>query len=242
MDKIKETLTCKVCNNILKQPVFLPCHKTLCQTHINVNESLFDCFFCHEQHIIPVEGFKPNEMARNLISSNTHLSEHERSLKAKITDSLENLQRMYDSFMNKEPHLKALNFEHFTQIRDDINAQRDALKRDIDIMADTMLKQTELFEFTCKEKLKLVKLDTLTLNKDRFRRIADELEDEFQKASLNMLAIENLNDEIRQKSEHIADKLNDYNEISERISESSFEKPTPLVTQLHKGKIKEIIY
>ena len=200
-----------------------------------MNESVLNCFFCHEPHIIPAEGFKPNEMARNLISSNTHLSEHERTLKVKINESLERLQSMYDEFMNKEPHLKALNFEHFTQIRDDINAQRDALKRDIDIMADTMLKQTEMFEFTCKEKLKLVKLDTLALNKDRFRRIADELEDEFQRTSLNMLAIEALNAEIKQKSEHIGDKLNEYNEISERISESSFEKPSPHATQLHKG-------
>ena len=225
MDLIKETLTCKVCNNILKQPVFLPCHKTLCQTHIDPVEKYLKCFFCNELHDIPLEGFKPNEMARNLISSNTHLSEQERKYKTNLDESLEKLQKKYEEFMQIEPQLKTLNFEHFTHIRDTINEQRDKLKLEIDHMAEQMLKQTEFFEFKCKENLKqITKLDMLALNKERFRQIANELEDEFQRTTLNLKAIESLNEEIKQKTEQISEKLNEYGEIRERINESAFEK------------------
>ena len=225
MDLIKETLTCQVCHNILKQPVFLPCHKTLCQTHIDATASSLKCYFCDDTHEIPREGFKPNEMARNLISSNTHLSEPERAFKIKLVESLEQLQLMYDEFMQSEPRLKTLNFERFTHIRDRINARRDQLKLDIDSMAEQMLKQTELFEFKCKESLKQVNRaeNALLVDKDRFKQIGTELEAEFQRTTLNLQAIESLSTEILEKTEHVGEKLAEYDDIRQRINESVFD-------------------
>ena len=102
-----------------------------------------------------------------------------------------------------------------------------------------MLKRTELFEFACKEKLKQVKAadaddSTLALNKERFTRLAAQIEEEFARASLDAPAIESLNVEIRLKTAHIAERLDAYHELRERIAESSFERARPGSSHLYK--------
>ncbi len=47
-------LDCVVCENILIDPVSLPCGKTICKTH--ADEFLIKCYFCQEQHIAPSNG------------------------------------------------------------------------------------------------------------------------------------------------------------------------------------------
>lgn len=246
MDKIKESLTCKICNRILNEPVFLPCHKTLCRLHINseydsnTNKFIYKCFFCNEEHIIPDLGFETNEMAHNFIKSLSHLSDNEKQTKLSIETKLAESSSLLDEFARKEPELKLLNFEHFSNMRAEIDAKRDKLKLEIDALADRMINQTELYEYKCKEKLKDIKIDQSSINKDFLKKIETDLEEEFKKPVLEMELIENMSKDLSQKSNELQDKLNEFNDIKSRIKDCLFEANLENLSEADIGELSLI--
>ena len=61
IDKLKKMFNCKVCSDLLQDPVLLPCSKTVCKKHAE-EISLKECIFCSKIHQIPEDGFLVNEL------------------------------------------------------------------------------------------------------------------------------------------------------------------------------------
>ena len=66
LEKLNSILKCKLCFNLLHDPILLPCGKTICKSHSSeVNKS--QCPLCPETHVMPGKGFPMNEVVQELL-------------------------------------------------------------------------------------------------------------------------------------------------------------------------------
>lgn len=228
MDLVKKSITCKYCHNLFHKPVFLPCHNTLCSAHIddeiaktNNNYSIM-CFFCKHQHKIPKEGFKENELARDLIQSGSHFTDEEKHLKTETEKLNTQLNNLYREFEKREPEIELFNLEYFANIRNKIEIQREQLKIKIDKVAEKMLDETKEFENRYKQKLIDFKIDNQMINKDQLNKMKLFLDNHFRNPNLDLNKVELLKAELVDKITKFQDKLNDFEMIKVNIRDCVF--------------------
>lgn len=69
IDKIKHLYNCSQCNQLLVEPVTIPCGYSVCKRHLDEQlsrktneESTFQCGICLVEHCVPREGFVINKL------------------------------------------------------------------------------------------------------------------------------------------------------------------------------------
>jgi WD40 repeat protein len=194
-EKIRNSLVCQICDLIYKQPVKLPCGKSICKSHLlDLNGSLlneFYCKLCQSKHKIPSRGFHPNFFIQNQINSFQHLSKDECDLKSRIAQSIENLKASYDEIEEVEQEYLS---SHFQDIEYQIMEYRDILLKSIEHLTDEMLKETRNHQLKVKSKLSQLKM-----SKDKdLDQLKTDTEIEFRQAKINKSKLEtdfcNIND------------------------------------------------
>ncbi len=179
MIKIEELLKCKVCHEIFKSPVILPCYETICAKDLNVNETAqFKCFYCQEVHTRPEKGFPEDKRTQDFLNlfydqlihssayktGKTHLDELE--IKFKQVDALE-----------KDP----FNFiyEYFLDIKTKIDIRREELKLEIDSYSEKLIEDLKRYEGECKNCLdKVTEISgDLKVSREVYENIRAQFED-----------------------------------------------------------------
>ena len=59
MNKFEELLKCKICDNIFKKPILLPCYETICHKDLIYidGKATIECLLCKKEHIERDTGF-----------------------------------------------------------------------------------------------------------------------------------------------------------------------------------------
>jgi WD40 repeat protein len=188
-EKIRHSLICQICDFIYKQPIKLPCGKTICKSHLlNLNE--FNCKLCQSIHKIS-RGFHPNFFIQNQINTFQHLSKDELNLKSRIAQSIENLKASYDEIEEVEQEYLQ---SHFHDIEYQIMEYRELLLKSIADLTDEMLKETRNHQSKVKSKLTQLKM-----SKDKdLNQLKTDTEIEFRRVKFNKSKLEtdlcNIND------------------------------------------------
>jgi len=73
LGKINALFNCKLCKNVLVDPIFLPCGETVCKAHTD-EISKDKCMLCFGTHIVPKEGFPENIFAKKLLENKISLN------------------------------------------------------------------------------------------------------------------------------------------------------------------------
>jgi WD40 repeat protein len=189
-EKMRNSLVCQICDLIYKQPVKLPCGKSICKSHLHdLNE--FDCKFCQSKHKILSRGFHPNFFTQNQINTFQHLSKDECDLKSRIAQSIENLKASYDEIEEVEQEYLS---SHFQDIEYQIMEYRELLLKSIADLTDEMLKETRNHQSKVKSKLTQLKM-----SKDKdLDQLKTDTEIEFRRVKFNKSKLEtdlcNIND------------------------------------------------
>jgi hypothetical protein len=80
-NQVNKALLCQYCEGRLDIPKLLPCGETICsicETNIQVNDQMFDCLVCKQQHEMPKDGFKLNKsLSKILVIELTNVSRGE---------------------------------------------------------------------------------------------------------------------------------------------------------------------
>ena len=118
-------LTCRVCKLIYSEPIVLPCSNTICQSHFNQKQ----CSFCLQFHEISLNDLKSNESLNESIKMCLHLNESEKKFKDEIEKLLETNKSLTEDLKQKEAESEILCFDHFAKIMNDIDLQREELKK-----------------------------------------------------------------------------------------------------------------
>jgi hypothetical protein len=127
---LKTFFNCQICQQQLRQPVILPCAKTICNSHIEelqINDLNLICpFDCsHGSHSIPKEGFMTDKTMQNMID----IRLNELDLISMFPDykMCQNVLAEYESTLNKTDSIVKDNrmffYDYFAELRTQVNLQ-----------------------------------------------------------------------------------------------------------------------
>ncbi len=222
---IKSDLLCGICKKIFKEPIFLPCHCTVCKEHVEefTNKSkMIKCNHCDEEFDVPSNGFKENSRLKLIIEKNAHLSEEEKDLKNNIESNYVEYQRVLKELKLKEAEFKSISFDHFAEIRRNIDLRRETLKQRIDNIAEEMIEKAKKLEESYKKDVELT--NKLNHSEEDFQNETQKLVEMFRDPDILRKSA------IVRKLEHdgklaeLQAKLNRYDWLKHYLKAYKFEK------------------
>lgn len=82
LSMIVELLKCKICNNVLNDPVLIPCGESICASHIRCSEHKIKvssniCKICERVHLVPKDGYQRNKTLDKILDLITDLNNEE---------------------------------------------------------------------------------------------------------------------------------------------------------------------
>ena len=232
MDSIRNVLTCKYCNNIYSDPIYLPCHKTMCRMHIDElrkenKTGSIKCVFCKNEHEIPAKGFERNEMALGFLNSRISITKQVSELKVELEKAFDEANEIIKEFEKEQRQIELFAADHFIGIRNKIDAQKESVKLQIEKIADKMKYEIDECESIYKEKIKSFKAEEI-LNKDKLKKLSSSNE-ELKKSKLS--EINNCINRLRFKKYELID-------IKSKIESCSIE--TRVSTNLRREAFGEL--
>ena len=128
---------CKFCNQILKDPILLPCGLSICNEHTkNLENNSLVCKTCN----VPHTRFSQNhELKTQIETLNSHLTENEFKWKKEFRLIYEQIEEMLDDFNLKANEFEYFTHEHFANIECQIELRRENLKMRIDDLSQELL-------------------------------------------------------------------------------------------------------
>ena len=155
MNLLGDSIKCKSCARILKQPVILPCGHSICKRH-EIEKSLnkkIECIKCNKSFEIPVDGFAPNRDLESLLEREINeldLGDEYNWYFLKFTQFEQFLEHF--SRVINDPELKIHSV--LSELKNNIDLRREEIKQKIDIQSLKMIKKIDEFEIQCKSSIK----------------------------------------------------------------------------------------
>lgn len=227
MNIIKEKFTCKICNKIFKEPVFLPCHNSMCKAHVDEvkkgKKEKIECMFCKEQHEIPSTGFKLNDIINDIIEKDGHLDENEKQAKANVKTKLDELFKLKNETEKLQNDVELAASEQFMNIINILELKRDELKIEIDNVADNLISQTKKCKENYVEHLKKMKNDNASI-KDTPKKLEKEISNELRNPLIDNKQLSSLNKEAYSKIVLLSNRINEYKHLKSKIETCKVDK------------------
>ena len=184
MDRIRNSIKCAICHEILESPVILPCTDTICKKHVsNQTNDLIRCEKCGVEHQIPTNGFLSlpflEEIIKSEIASLDLGSVHKTAKQSckSFEDALKELEVLL-----KEPYVFV--HERISELKNSVQLKGEELKLRIDEEMKKLIDRLEKYEKQSKE----------YSSSNEFKEESKKLDSELNKAQSNLeLWIENLN-------------------------------------------------
>ena len=85
------------------------------------------CLECDQEFDVPSNRFPPHKMAANILTKELRLSDEEKKLKHVIQELTQQLEQLLPDFKQKHTELKRINFDHLTEVRRQIDLQREEI-------------------------------------------------------------------------------------------------------------------
>ncbi len=136
MLKLKTNLTCSYCSKIYKDLIELPCDDCICREHLTEQEDIVQqnkikCAKCQRAFEVKnADLFKSNKSLKQLVDDKSYLS-----WKNPFVNSLVSLRE----FIKHKSIVETQVFDHFQEIRFQIDERREEMKKKIDDIALTMI-------------------------------------------------------------------------------------------------------
>ena len=215
MFKSKSNWACSYCSKIYQDPIILPCNHSICREHLSektvVKENKVICKECNKEFGVNENEFESNYALVKLTESQSYLSDEEKSLKQELEGSCLSFFQFYEEFIQNKIQLESHVFEHFQEMRFQIDQHREELKKKIDDIALDMIRNTEKYEKIYLASLK----DKVTENNfsstfDHRQSLANELnqiEDKFRNPNLLIETIKEMQRKLEASLNEIQLKL-----------------------------------
>jgi len=151
LDEINAFFNCKLCQDVLVDPILLPCGETVCKAHRD-QISKGKCIFCSEVHKAPQYGFPSNKIVTNLLEKrvnniNLNFSQFNdyndifRDLKKNLRE-IETIQKDPENYI----------FEYFGELTRQVDLRRETLIEDIHKYSDELIQKIEKLKKDCAAK------------------------------------------------------------------------------------------
>jgi hypothetical protein len=215
MNQLKSRLTCSYCSRIFKDPIELTCKHFICREHL-IEDSVrklnkIICAECNEEFKIKDNEFKLCYFVKLLLDDKCHLNEDEKSLKQKIEESIRMFHEMCNEFETNKNILDSDCYNHFQEIRRQIDLHREKLIEKIDNIYMEMINRTKAVEASFMKSLneKLIKTPK-SVEED-----LEELETTFRNPNI---LLETLNEMLERQEKTLEDIKLKVNEVNQKKS------------------------
>jgi hypothetical protein len=205
----------------------LPCGDSICREHLSerdvVKQNKIRCNKCNAEFQVRDNEFKSNNEFMNSIESHSHLSEDEISLKQQLEESIKQFFEFCDKFQQNKSKLESDVFDHFQELRFQIDEHREELKKRIDDIALAMIDETK----KCQEKY-LKKLNEKFSSFDHLQSLENEMngiEDTFRNPHLLIETIKQMQRNQEESLNGIQMKLNQMNQVKDHLVATNGFKP-----------------
>jgi len=153
LEKINDLFNCKICEDVLVDPIILPCGETVCKAHTD-QISKEKCLLCSETHLVPKKGFLENRIVKNLLEKrankiNLNFSQFNDYNKI-IQDLNTNLKKI--EAIQSDPHNYIA--EYFGELTRQVDLRRETLIEDIHKYSDEIIQNIEKLKQDCVVKSK----------------------------------------------------------------------------------------
>jgi len=228
MLKLRSKLTCSYCSKIFRDPIFLPCDDSICLEHLSEREVLkaneIKCNKCNEEFQVKNNDFKSNTYLKNSIENQSYLSREEQSLKQELEESIRQFFQFCEELIQNKSKLDSNVFDHFQEMRFQVDEHREELKKKIDeialAMIDKIKKSEESFSKSLKEKL------SSSLDHSQSLQIKlNEIEDTFRNPHLLIQTIQAIQQNQEDSLKDIQIKLNQMNQVNDQLKATNVFKP-----------------
>ena len=216
----KSDLQCHLCSKILKEPVNLPCHCTICHGHLtdgSVKDGIIKCESCNEMFAVKDIELVVNKYAKLILDAEVHLSPEEKAMKREIEKLCNEFQLLYDQLQHEQAAFEVSSYNHFAEIKHQIDLQREELKDKIDKISLAMITRVEQYEAFYK-----LKLDENRCFKE-FNGETNYFEDEFRKVDLTIERAHQLQAKYEANVKALQDKMTNLKLVNEQMKKCSFE-------------------
>ena len=186
IEKLNKLCYCNYCNQLLLDPITLPCGENICSK--DLNEIKDKCLFCGEAHAVPKQGFQINRLVKELVDLelnkiNLDINYNRRKkalneLELKVTE-LELVMKNPNDYI----------YEFFTGLRNKVDIRREECKVEVDDHFDTILSNIKTFEAECK------------LGEKKNDKLVEELEASKLELKIWLNSIDTMSDETISKVE-----------------------------------------
>jgi hypothetical protein len=220
-------LTCSYCSKIAKDPIELPCEDLICRKHLSerdvAKENRIKCKKCNESFQVKDNDFKSIKALTQLIETQSYLNEEEIRLKEEYEASIRKFFEFHEKFMQNKTQLQSNVFEHFQEMRFQIDEHREKFKKKIDDIALKMIEQTKKYEAMYLQDLK--KNFSSFDETQSLEGNLNEIEELFRDPNL---LIESIGEMQRKQEESLSDiqlKLNEMSQVKVDLMATNYFKP-----------------
>jgi hypothetical protein len=208
----------------------LPCHDSICHEHLKeeavVKTNRIKCNKCNEEFAVNGHEFKPNEVYTKVLEKQSHLSGDEVSLKRKLRESIRLFFEFYDALAQNRLQLESDVYNHFQELRFQIDEQREELKNRIDDIALAMIDETKKHEEKYLKDLKESIFETQSFDESvSLENKLNELEDTFRNPHLLIESIREMQQKQEESLKDIQFKLNQMTIVKDNLIATNKFKP-----------------
>ena len=223
---LKSELICRICQLVLNNsPISLPCSHDVCSKHLRdgtVKQGSIRCAECYQKFDVPCKGFPANKIASDILEKELHLSDEEKTIKISIQETIQQLERLQFDLKQKHSDLERISVDHFSEVRRQIDFQREELKRKIDEIALKLLEQVNEKEKVYVSTMQQSFLAATSVNIEESRRI---LANKFRSPNLVIAEVKCLQTEHERKIADIRTRLDTFDSVGMEIKSLVF-KPS----------------
>ena len=132
----KRLFACMFCDQIMTDPVVLPCQCMYCHIHIisfykDKEKDLIKCLSCKEEFTIPIQKIQVHKRFKEAIENEEHLSEEEKEKKIVLKNNLNELDKLYDNLYCKQKQIERFSTQHFHELREEIMSSKEKNKTNV---------------------------------------------------------------------------------------------------------------
>jgi hypothetical protein len=142
----KSEVTCSYCLKIYKDPIDLPCGDSICRQHLSVKQNKITCNKCNGEFQLNDDAFRSNKNLKKQVENQSYLSDEEINLEQKLEESIKKFFQYYDEFSQNKNKIETDVFDHFQELRFQIDEQREELTKRIDDIALAMIDKIKKYE------------------------------------------------------------------------------------------------
>jgi hypothetical protein len=230
IEKWKLQLICPYCSKIFKDPILLPCDDSICREHLSeedvFSQNRIKCNECKQEYQVQGNNFKSSKAYKKLIESHSYLSEEEIRLKQKLEGSIQKFFQFYDEFIQKKMKTESDVYDHFQEMRFQIDEHKEELKNKIDEIALEMIDETKKHEALYLNSLKEKFFGTQSF--DDTKSLEDELtemEETFRNPNLLIKTIKEMQRKQKKNINVIQLKLNEMAIVKDNLKGTNYFQP-----------------